>query len=62
MNAPEEIISEERLQDISEANKFRARAWVQFGEGKIMADEILYLRAEVARLSNNEPQRNEDML
>lgn len=62
MNAPEETISEERLQDISEANKFRARAWVQFNEGKIMADEIMYLRAEVARLSSNEPQRNEDML
>ncbi|AFU64307.1 hypothetical protein FDI91_gp168 [Salmonella phage STML-13-1] len=26
-----------------------------------MADEILFLRAEVVRLSNNNPQRNEDM-
>ncbi|AGF88488.1 hypothetical protein SP063_00175 [Salmonella phage FSL SP-063] len=32
-----------------------------FEEGKIMADEILFLRAEVVRLSNNNPQRNEDM-
>lgn len=53
----DDTLSHDRLQDISEANKFRARAWVQFGEGKMMADEIIFLRAEVARLSNNEPPK-----
>lgn len=58
----QDIISEERLLEISDANEFRAKSWVQFIEGKLMADEILYLRAEVTRLSSNEPQRNEDNL
>jgi hypothetical protein len=28
-----------------------------FEEGKMMADEILFLRAEVARLSKTEPEK-----
>ncbi|QMV34133.1 hypothetical protein [Salmonella phage vB_SentM_sal1] len=54
-------VSEERLKDLSIGNPKLAKSWVMFEEGKVMADEILFLRAEVIRLSNNKPQRNEDM-
>lgn len=50
-------VSEERLKDLSIANPKLARSWVMFEEGKMMADEILFLRAEVARLSKTEPKK-----
>lgn len=58
----EDAISEERLRHISIGDAKLSRCYVMFDEGKVMADEILFLRAEVARLSSVEPQRNEDML
>lgn len=50
-------VSEERLKDLSNGNPKLARSWVMFEEGKMMADEILFLRAEVARLSKTEPKK-----
>lgn len=50
-------VSEERLKDLSIGNPKLARSWVMFEEGKMMADEILFLRAEVARLSKTEPEK-----
>ena len=50
-------VSEERLKDLSVGNPKLARSWVMFEEGKMMADEILFLRAEVARLSKTEPEK-----
>jgi hypothetical protein len=50
-------VSEERLKDLSIGNPKLARSWVMFEEGKMMADEILFLRAEVARLSKTEPKK-----
>lgn len=50
-------VSEERLKDLSIGNPKLARSWVTFEEGKMMADEILFLRAEVARLSKTEPKK-----
>lgn len=50
-------VSEERLKDLSVGNPKLARSWVMFEEGKMMADEILFLRAEVARLSKTEPKK-----
>ncbi|ACO94449.1 hypothetical protein [Salmonella phage SKML-39] len=50
-------VSEERLKDLSVGNPKLARSWVMFEEGKMMADEIIFLRAEVARLSKTEPKK-----
>lgn len=50
-------VSEERLKDLSVRNPKLARSWVMFEEGKMMANEILFLRAEVARLSKTEPEK-----
>lgn len=50
-------VSEERLKDLSVGQPKLARSWVMFDEGKMMADEILFLRAEVARLSKTEPEK-----
>lgn len=50
-------VSEERLKDISFGEPKLSRSWVMFEEGKMMADEILFLRAEVARLSKTEPKK-----
>jgi hypothetical protein len=50
-------VSEERLKDLSVGNPKLSRSWVMFEEGKMMADEILFLRAEVARLSKTEPEK-----
>lgn len=50
-------VSEERLKDLSAGNPNLARSWVMFEEGKMMADEIIFLRAEVARLSKTEPEK-----
>lgn len=50
-------VSEERLKDLSVGNPKLARSWVMFEEGKMMADEIIFLRAEVARLSKTEPEK-----
>ncbi|AHZ60135.1 hypothetical protein HQ81_0175 [Dickeya phage phiDP23.1] len=50
-------VSEERLKDLSIGNPKLARSWVMFEEGKMMADEIIFLRAEVARLSKTEPEK-----
>ncbi|QOI58302.1 hypothetical protein pSal_SNUABM02_069 [Salmonella phage pSal-SNUABM-02] len=50
-------VSEERLKDLSIGNPKLARSWVMFEEGKMMADEIIFLRAEVARLSKTEPKK-----
>lgn len=57
-SAPEsETVSEDRLKDLSVGNPKLARSWVMFEEGKMLADEILHLRSEVARLSKNEPEK-----
>lgn len=50
-------VSDERLKDLSVGNPKLARSWVMFEEGKMMADEIIFLRAEVARLSKTEPKK-----
>lgn len=50
------ILPEERLLEISEGEPRKVRCHVMFGEGKLMADEILYLRAELTRLSKTEPE------
>lgn len=50
-------VSEERLKDLSVGNPKLARSWVMFEEGKMMADEIIFLREEVARLSKTEPKK-----
>ncbi len=52
----ESILPEERLLEISEGEPRKVKCHVMFGEGKQMADEILYLRAELARLSKPEPE------
>lgn len=57
MERTSENVSEERLKDLSIGNPKLARSWVMFEEGKMMADEILFLRAEVARLSKTEPKK-----
>lgn len=62
MERTSETVSEFRLRELSFGDSKAARSWVMFEEGKMMADEILFLRAEVARLSKTEPQSNEDML
>lgn len=50
-------VSEERLKDLSVGNPKLARSWVMFEEGKMMVDEIIFLRSEVARLSKTEPKK-----
>lgn len=57
MGRTSENVSEDRLKDISVGDPKKARSWVMFEEGKMMADEIIFLRAEVARLSKTEPQK-----
>lgn len=57
MERTNEIVSEDRLLDLSVGNPKLCRSWVEFGEGKLLADEILFLRAEVARLSKTEPEK-----
>lgn len=57
MERTSENVSEERLKDLSVGEPKLARSWVMFEEGKMMADEIIFLRAEVARLSKTEPQK-----
>lgn len=53
----EDTLSHDRLNDLSVGEPKLSRSWVMFEEGKKMADEIIFLRAEVARLSNNEPPK-----
>lgn len=57
MERTKETVSDERLKDISMGWPKLARSWVMFEEGKMMADEIIFLRAEVARLSKTEPEK-----
>ncbi|QPX74914.1 hypothetical protein [Salmonella phage SilasIsHot] len=56
-NAVNEVIPEYRLHALSEGEPRSSRCHVMFQEGKMMADEILFLRAEVIRLSNNKPPK-----
>ncbi|UGL60196.1 hypothetical protein [Salmonella phage vB_SenAc-pSC20] len=56
-NAVNEVIPEYRLHALSEGEPRSSRYHVMFQEGKMMADEILFLRAEVIRLSNNKPPK-----
>ncbi|WWQ71031.1 hypothetical protein EAJSRFBN_CDS0170 [Salmonella phage SeKF_19] len=56
-NAVNEVIPEYRLHALSEGEPRSSRCHVMFQEGKMMADEILFLRAEVVRLSNNKPPK-----
>lgn len=55
------ILTEDRLLEISIGEPRRVKCHVMFEEGKLMADEILYLRAELARLSKPEPRNLEDI-
>lgn len=50
-------VSEDRLKDLCVGNPKLARSWVMFEEGKALAEEILFLRSEVARLSKTEPKK-----
>lgn len=61
-NAASDVLPECRLLELSEGEFRSIKCHVVFEEGKQMADEILFLRAEVTRLSSNEPQRNEEVL
>lgn len=56
MTPPGETLTFERLKEISTSSMLQARSWVMNDEGKQMANEILYLRAELARLSKTEPE------
>ncbi|AVZ45016.1 hypothetical protein SeSz1_164 [Salmonella phage SeSz-1] len=56
-NAVNDVIPEYRLYALSEGEPRSSRCHVMFQEGKMMADEILFLRAEVIRLSNNKPPK-----
>ncbi|WDS51255.1 hypothetical protein SeF3a_174 [Salmonella phage SeF3a] len=56
-NAVNDVIPEYRLHALSEGEPRSSRCHVMFEEGKIMADEIIFLRAEVVRLSNNNPPK-----
>lgn len=58
----DQVISLERLNKISMGETRQADCWVEFGEGKMMADEIIYLRALITKLSNPKPNSNEDTL
>ena len=55
-NVSDDTLTKERLLEISEGEPRKVKCHVMFGEGKQMADEILYLRAELARLSKPEPE------
>ena len=56
-SAASEYLRQERLEDLTKGDPKLARSWVMFGEGKAMADEIMFLRAQVARLSKTEPEK-----
>lgn len=56
-NAVNDVIPEYRLRALSEGEPRSSQCHVMFQEGKMMADEILFLRAEVIRLSNNKPPK-----
>lgn len=56
---PEKVMTHRRLSDLSVGEPKIARSWVMFDEGKLMADEIMHLRAEITRLSKIEPNKED---